>query len=58
MGLLDLLAGNSKEDRDDDSLFVTLFDSEKEAVNKGDWTSTDFSDEDEDEDDYYAEDDD
>lgn len=57
MGFLDLFAGDDKKkDIDDESLFVTLFDNEKEEVAKGDWTSSDFDDEDEDEDDYYNED--
>ena len=58
MGLLDLFAGNddNKKDIDDESLFVTLFDNEKEEVTKNDWTSSDFDDETEDEDDYYNED--
>ncbi len=57
MGLLDLFAGDDKKnDIDDESLFVTLFDNEKEEVTKNDWTSSDFDDETEDEDDYYNED--
>ena len=55
MGLLDLFDDN-KKDIDDESLFVTLFDNEKEEVTKNDWTSSDFDDETEDEDDYYNED--
>ncbi len=56
MGFLDLFTGDDKEIKDED-LFVTLFDNEKEEVNKGSFSSLDFSDEEEDEDDYYYEDD-
>ena len=56
MGLLDVLAGDEKDNIDDETLYATLFDNEKEEVADNDWNTFDFDDETEDEDDFYSED--
>jgi hypothetical protein len=58
MRFLDLFTDDKKkkDDLDDDTIFTVLLDTEKEMLKKDLIEPTDFSDEVEDEDDYYYED--